>query len=80
MNINRISNTIKDTSRSIYIQLVAGKMHDTKPLSKDIKELENALVALKAILTLEATGYMTDIEPTCNDSDLRGLAARESQI
>ena len=75
MNLNRISTTIKDTSRSIYIQLLAGKVSDSEQLTKDIREIENALVALKAVIALEQSGYSL---PSGQTSDLKGLAARES--
>lgn len=74
MDLHRISTTIKDTSRSIYIQLLAGKVSDSEQLKKDIKEIENALVALKALIALEQSGYSLTQNQT---SDLKGLAQRE---
>ena len=74
MDLNRISTTIKDTSRAIYIQLLAGKVADSEQLKKDIKEIENALVALKALIALEQSGY--SFQPN-QVSDLKGLAQRE---
>ena len=41
---------------------------------KDIKEIENALVALKALIALEQSGY--SLQPN-QVSDLKGLAQRE---
>lgn len=74
MELNRISTTIKDTSRAIYIQLLSGKVADSEQLKKDIKEIENALVALKALIALEQSGY--SLQPN-QVSDLKGLAQRE---
>lgn len=74
MNIQTISTTIKDTSRSIYIQLMAGKISAGGQLYNDIKDLEQAIAELKRILYLERSGYTQTIE-----SDLRGLAEREAQ-
>lgn len=74
MNIQTISTTIKDTSRSIYIQLMAGKISAGGQLYNDIKDLEQAIAELKRILDLERSGYTQTIE-----SDLRGLAEREAQ-
>ena len=73
MDLNNISTTIKDTSRSIYIQLMAGKISAGEQLDKDIKDLERAISGLKCILDLERSGYTQTIK-----SDLRGLAERES--
>lgn len=73
MNINTFANTIKDTSRSIYIQLVAGQTCTHENLLKDIRDLENALVGVKACIALEKSGYCL------HESDLKGLAAREAQ-
>jgi hypothetical protein len=68
MDLNNISSTIKDTSRSIYIQLLAGKTK-SEQLINDISELEAAIGSLKSALDI---GYTTT-------SDLKGLAAREAQ-
>lgn len=73
MDLNNISTTIKDTSRSIYIQLMTGKISDGEQLDKDIKDLEQAISGLKRILDLERSGYTQEIK-----SDLRGLAEREA--
>lgn len=73
MDIQTISTTIKDTSRSIYIQLMAGKISAWEQLDKDIKDLERAIAGLKRILDLERSGYTQTIK-----SDLRGLAEREA--
>lgn len=73
MDIQTISTTIKDTSRSIYIQLMAGKISAGEQLDKDIKDLERAIAGLKRILDLERSGYTQTIK-----SDLRGLAEREA--
>ena len=74
MDLNNISTTIKDTSRSIYIQLMAGKISAVGQLYNDIKDLEQAIAGLKRILDLEHSGYTQTIK-----SDLRGLAEREAQ-
>lgn len=74
MDLNNISTTIKDTSRSIYIQLMAGKISAGEQLDKDIKDLERAIAGLKRILDLERSGYTQ-----ATKSDLRGLAEREAQ-
>lgn len=73
MDLNNISSTIKDTSRSIYIQLMAGKVSSGEQLDNDIKDLEQAITGLKHILDFERSGY------TATKSDLRGLAEREAQ-
>lgn len=73
MDLNNISTTIKDTSRSIYIQLMAGKISAGDQLDKDIKDLERAISGLKLILDLERSGYTKIIK-----SDLKGLAQREA--
>lgn len=73
MDLNNISTTIKDTSRSIYIQLMAGKISAGDQLDKDIKDLEQAISGLKRILDLERSGYTQIIK-----SDLKGLAQREA--
>lgn len=74
MDLNNISSTIKDTSRSIYIQLMAGKVLAGEQLDNDIKDLEQAIAGLKRILDLERSGYTQ-----ATKSDLRGLAEREAQ-
>lgn len=66
MDIQTISTTIKDTSRSIYIQLLAGKTKDSESLINDIKCLEDSLSLLKSLIMLD------------NTSDLKGLAQREA--
>ena len=74
MDLNNISSIIKDTSRSIYIQLMAGKVSTGEQLDNDIKDLEQAISGLKRILDLERSGYTQSTK-----SDLRGLAEREAQ-
>ena len=75
MDLNKISTTIKDTSRSIYIQLLAGKTSQSDQLKDDIKDLENALIDLKTVMALENSGYIIQ---RCQESDLKGLAQREA--
>lgn len=72
MNLNRISTTIKDTSRSIYVQLLSGKVQDRKQLINDVIDLEIALKDLRAKISLESSGYCA------KESDLKGLAQREA--
>lgn len=74
MDLINISSTIKDTSRSIYIRLMAGKVSSGEQLDNDIKDLERAIAGLKRILDLERSGYTQ-----ATKSDLRGLAEREAQ-
>ena len=74
MDLNNISTTIKDTSRSIYIQLMAGKISAGEQLHKALKDLEHAIAGLKPIILLDSFDYTQ-----ATKSDLRGLAEREAQ-
>lgn len=73
MNQYVIANKIKDLSRSIYIQCLAGKASDNNQILFDIQEIESELNALRACIALEQSGYYMP------KSDLKGLAAREAQ-
>lgn len=73
MNQYVIANRIKDLSRSIYIQCLAGKSCDNQQILDDIMDLELALGNLRKHIDLERSGYYKP------ESDLKGLAAREAQ-
>lgn len=72
MNQYVIANRIKDLSRSIYIQCLAGKASDNQQILDDIMELELALGNLRKHIDLERSGFY---QP---ESDLKGLAEREA--